>query len=324
MNPFIPPRLNRGDCIRIISPASPITDTHDLELGVRYLESEGFRVEIGTHALHKSGYLAGTDEQRLQDLMDAFDASHVKAIFCSRGGYGCMRLLDKLDYSRIKQHGKILLGYSDITALHLSIYRNTGLVTYVGPMVTSELCKSLDAYTETNLWRMLMEPHDGTFWEDEEAMYGSYRKLHRVEQLEEQPLPLLGGNLCLCSILAGTRFFPQQPAFYLALEEIEEPPYRMDRMLSQLVLTEKFNAIQGLLLGRITSERGKKTATGDDLEKNIKYKKYMDTIFYSDFFKSIPIIGELPFGHQMPMLTIPHGNLILYRKKETHFSFDFT
>src|SRR2546425_3499234 len=129
-----PPRLRRGDVIGLIAPASAPSDLRKVERAVRYLEKLGYRVKVGEHVGARHGYFAGTDEQRVADLNGMLNEPQVKAIFALRGGYGTPRLLPLVDYRAVRRRPKILVGYSDLTALQLALFRRTGLITFSGPM----------------------------------------------------------------------------------------------------------------------------------------------------------------------------------------------
>jgi len=129
-----PEKLKRSDVIGIISPSSPVSDKVKLDSGVSYFEKKGYRVKVGINAMKERGYLAGTDEERVQDIHNMFLDNEVKLIICLRGGYGASRLLDKIDYSIVKNNPKIFCGYSDITVLQNAFFMKTGLITFAGPM----------------------------------------------------------------------------------------------------------------------------------------------------------------------------------------------
>ena len=129
-----PPALKKGDRIGIVSPAGPV-DESDLQPGLEILKNSGFKVRLGSHVFDRDGYLAGNDDARLEDLHDMLQDDEIKAIFCTRGGYGTLRLLEKIHYDLITRKPKIIAGYSDITALLLAIHAKTGMITIHGPMV---------------------------------------------------------------------------------------------------------------------------------------------------------------------------------------------
>ena len=225
-----PKRLYPGDTIGVIAPASP----GDLELsmkGVEWLKQQGFRVELGKTAEQSLGYLAGSDADRAADINAMFLSSKIDGIFCLRGGYGTMRLLDLLDYDAIQSHPKVFVGYSDITALHTSIGQRTGLVTFHGPMVASDMGKGLSDYTWDSFYRALtiskpLGPilNPPIFLPPEFIVPGEVRG------------NLIGGNLSLIVSTLGTPYEIDTRGKILCLEEVGEVPYRIDRMLTQLSL----------------------------------------------------------------------------------------
>src|SRR6266404_8954602 len=139
--PIKPPRLSQGDTIGIVAPASAPIDVKAIDRSVKVLQRLGFKVKLGKHLRKKQGFLAGSDEERLGDLMSMFRDPEVKAILCVRGGYGTARLLPLLDYKVIRANPKIFVGYSDITSLHCAFLKKANLVTFHGPMLHSDFCK---------------------------------------------------------------------------------------------------------------------------------------------------------------------------------------
>ena len=223
-----PRKLNQGDVIGIVSPASSAQDSSILEKGIRYLEKNGYRVEIGKSVGRINGYLAGTDNERVDDLNQMFKNKNVKAIFCVRGGYGATRILDQVNYKLIRNNPKIFVGYSDITSLQMAIYKKSGLVTFAGPMITSDFADEIDPFTEEFFWKLIT----------------SKKKIGRISFPDLNKLPaihkgsaigrILGGNLAVFASLIGTPYFPELKDHILMLEDIDELPYRIDRMLNQL------------------------------------------------------------------------------------------
>jgi muramoyltetrapeptide carboxypeptidase len=288
----VPPRLRRGDCIGIVSPASPIDDVARIEHGVRYLESCGYRTMTGKHCGERTGYLAGTDEQRAEDLHAMFSDRHVKAILCVRGGYGSPRLLPLLRYDTIRKNPKIFVGYSDITALHLALLQRARLVTYHGPMLGVDLAGTVDPYAEESLWRMLtsptprlmIAPPGGTAV----ALNGGTRSGR-----------LIGGNLSLLVSLLGTPFMPALHRALLFLEEIGEEPYRVDRMFTQLRNAGVIRSAAGVILGQFTDcvprDPSKPSQSVDEIVRELARGV------------RAPFVTGLPFGHERRMMTIPVG-----------------
>src|SRR5881394_4667621 len=150
-----PPRLRRGEVIGLISPASTPWPAEKIEKGARYLEGLGYRVKLGEHVAARHGYFAGTDAERLNDLNAMLNDPQVNAVFAVRGGYGSPRLLPFVDYQAVRRQPKIIVGFSDITALQLALFRRTGLVTFSGPLPGVEFWRKPDPYTEEHFWRLL-------------------------------------------------------------------------------------------------------------------------------------------------------------------------
>ncbi len=290
--PLKPRKLKRGDLIGIVSPASPVADATRVEKGVRYLESLGYRVKVGRNVGKTFGYLAGTDAERAADLHEMFADPDVKAIVCVRGGYGTPRLLALLNYRLIARHPKIFVGFSDVTALQLAIWKKCRLITFHGPMAGVEMANAMDPFTEEMFWRCLT----------------SEKKLNAVP-LPEKPQVLspaaaatgrlLGGNLSLVLSLLGTPYQPDFTGALLFLEEVAEEPYRIDRMLTQLRNASVMSKVSGILFGRFTdcvpSDRTKPSFSVEEVLREVVQAL------------PIPVLAEVPFGHVPTKLTLPVG-----------------
>lgn len=289
-----PKRLKHGEVIGLISPASSPEDLSRIDRGVNYLEKLGYRVEVGKSVGLKEGYLAGSDKQRLDDLHDMFKRKEVKAIFCIRGGYGSGRLLDKIDYNLIKKNPKIFVGYSDITALQSAFYAKTGLVTFAGPMVAVDFHDEVSAFTEEVFWRTitsdkkigkLKNPRNEKFF-----MLSKGRSVGR----------LIGGNLTVLSSLIGTDYFPRMKDAILLLEDINEAPYRIDRMVNQLRLIKVFKQVKGVVLGHFV----------DCVEPDPTKSSFtLNEIIIEYFQKQIklPVVYNVKHGHIKDNITVPFG-----------------
>jgi muramoyltetrapeptide carboxypeptidase len=297
VNVLKPPRLKKHDVIGIVAPASAPSSTERIHKGIRYLEQLGYRVELGAHAKAVHGYLAGRDKDRAGDLNAMFADRRVKAIFAVRGGYGTPRLLEHIDYHTIKQHPKILVGYSDLTALQLAIFAKTRLVTISGPMLAVEMAEKMDAFTEEFFWRLLTSPHPiGRVSNPDDAPLKLLFSPLRNRQVEGR---LLGGNLSMIISVVGTRFQPSFRDQLLFLEELGEEPYRIDRMLTQLKLAGILRQVKALLLGSfidcVPTDKTKPTLSVDDVLTEV-----------SDGLK-IPVLSGLVYGHLPRKLTMPIG-----------------
>lgn len=288
-----PKKLQKGDTIGLISPASALNDPENLKKGIEYLEKLGYKVKVGTFANAKKGYLAGEDSQRLEDLHNMFADKNVNAIFCIRGGYGSGRLLDKVDYNLIRKNPKIFVGYSDITALQMAMLQKAGLVTFAGPMPGSTLQEGIDASTEEMFWKILTNnkkigklsnPHNEKFY---------------ILAKGRASGPMIGGNLCLVTSLMGTEYLPKFKDCVLMLEEIDEAPYRVDRMLNQLRLAGVFDEISGLILGRFIN-----CVEHDHSKKTLTINEVIDDYFGKAQF---PVMYNFIHGHVKESLTVPYG-----------------
>jgi muramoyltetrapeptide carboxypeptidase len=277
-----PRRLAGGDRVGVISPAGP-TNRSDLEPGLRLLSSSGFEVFLAPHVYDRKDYLAGDDEARLEDLHTMFRDPGVKAIFCARGGYGTLRLLNRIRYDWIKENPKIIAGYSDVTALLLAIYRMTGLITFHGTVVRE------------------LSQHNHRNWESLLRLLSMNKPLsiHLTEKTALLPGraegPLIGGNLSLICHLLGTRFLPSLEGCILFIEEKGEPLYRLDRMLTHLALAGQLNKLSGLIAGHFEG-------CGDI--PGI-HRLLMDML--SDL--CIPMATGLPVGHGSKNLALPLGTM---------------
>ncbi len=292
MKTLKPTRLAKGDVIGIISPASPIADTSKIQEGVRYLESLGYRTLVGRHAEAKKGYLAGTDKQRLADIHAMFRNRHVKAIFCVRGGYGSPRLLPSLDYALVRANPRILVGFSDVTAIHLALWHRCRLVTFSGPMVGVDMLGKMDPFTEENFWRVLSLPmRDLRISLDGETT----TVLHRGRGEGR----ILGGNLSLVAGLIGTPYIPEFRDSILFLEDVGEEPYRIDRMFTQLRNSGVLGSAKCLLAGQFTDCVAKQSIPGSQTIEEVLSE-------IAGHLK-VPFLANLPFGHQPAKLTIPIG-----------------
>ena len=273
-----PPRLKKGQVIGVVAPAGPVTPS-EIQPGIELLESFGYKVVSSPHLYHRQGYVAGDAISRLEDLHSMVDNGDVKAIFCARGGYGSLRLLEKINFDLIRMSPKIIMGYSDITALLLAIYQKAGLVTFHGAVV-KEFSKNRNRNLESVF-----------------DLVSSDRllKLKLTKGIALMPGKtkgiLLGGNLSLICHLIGTPFMPSLKGSILFIEEKAEPLYRIDRMMTHLRLSGVLDDLAGLVLG--TFQR-----CGDISSLN---QMVLDIL--SDL--NIPVVSGLPVGHGRENISLP-------------------
>lgn len=239
-----PPALKPGDTLAVLSPAGPTPiepgQPDPFETGRALLEAAGFRATLMPNARRKNLYLAGSDAERLEDLHTAFADPDIQGILCARGGYGCMRLLPHLDFELIKRHPKVLIGFSDVTALLLPLYQQTGLVGFYGPMLTSNLIHH-EPYSQAELLKQATGQAGYPYQVPNQDPYRCY-------QSGVAEAPLIGGNLSLLSALCGTPWQPQTAGHILFIEDWKEKYYSLDRQFQQLKLAGLLDHIAGLLL----------------------------------------------------------------------------
>jgi len=243
-----PPRLFPGAVIGLVAPGGYTTEA-GIAKAVRNIESLGCRVKLGANLRAVFGNYGGTVQQRLDDFHAMFLDPDVDAIWAIRGGAGCISLLSGLDYALIRAHPKILLGYSDITALHLAIYRQAGLVTFHGPVASS----TLSDYAREQILAVLADPQPATRipMSSANAYQGLTDPLYAVRTVHAGVATgvLMGGNLSMVSALAGTPYAADIAGALLFLEEVNEAPYRIDRWMTQLDLAGGLRHAAAVIVG---------------------------------------------------------------------------
>lgn len=241
MNAIKPKPLAPGCTIGIIAPASP-GDRETAEAGMAFLKARGFNIKLGKGVFASLGDIAGPDDLRAQDINTMFSDPEIDGIIALRGGYGAMRLLSLLDYTAIRNNPKVFVGYSDITALHLSIHQRTGLITFHGPMAASDFGKNPPDYTVEAFLRAVTCPQPL-------GLINTPPETSPVVISEGTAAgTLVGGNLSLISATLGTPYEIDTSGKILFLEDVSEAPYRIDRMLTQLKLSGKLDAAAGIVL----------------------------------------------------------------------------
>jgi len=293
-NRLVPGRLKRGDLIALVTPGSPVTE-EQLAGSVTKLEEMGFRTTWNDSVLSEYGYFAGTDKERAHELMEMFSRQEVNGIWCVRGGYGSIRILDLLDYDQIRENPKVFMGYSDITALLTSIYQESGLVTFHGPMGISDF----NRFSVKSIQNVFLEP-------EAEYKYPYKREKDTRDNPEFDRYTLtggraegvlIGGNISVLDSMIGTRFEPDFENKIVYLEEIEEKTYRVDKMVFHLLSGTNLKRAAGIVMG----------VFGDC---NINDKPALSLkVALDDLLKplGIPVSYGFPFGHIKRMITIPTG-----------------
>ncbi|MBU1638701.1 LD-carboxypeptidase [bacterium] len=292
---LLPRALPAKGLIGICSPAGPVKQDK-LERAVRRIERSGYRVKLAPNVFGKHGYLSASDEERLSDLHQLFLDPEVDAVFCSRGGYGTSRLLEKADATLIANSRKPFLGFSDTTALQWMIYAETGFVTYTGPLAV-EWDDLVSEAACDHAWRVLTQTETGNLF----AAFPS-ESPQRFELLKgrgELHGVLMPGNLAMITTLCGTPYLPDMQDKILFIEDISESPYRFDRMLFQLRNAGILKKLRGLIVGDFGWD-------GKEGEYEMQRQCLLDvTRGYS-----YPIMINLPYGHGRDRLTLPVGGSV--------------
>ncbi|BCB04343.1 S66 family peptidase [Bacillus sp. KH172YL63] len=311
---IIPARLQEGDIIGICSPSSPVAGhcPKRLNRGIEELKSLGFKVKTAPNTLKINEYMAGTVEERVDDLHGLFADEEVKAIITTIGGTCSHQLLEHLDYNFIRNHPKILLGYSDITALHLAIHRMTGMTTYLGPAVLPQYGEwgGLIPYTKEHIIRTLMEGEKVVYmpsashvmehlWWDEEDNRAREQLDNKGPQAVRAGMGegnIVAANVGTMLLLSATPYFPDLEGAILCIEDDpDETPSSIDRYLTQLRHMGIYGKINGLVIGRFHENVGFQDNQLGEMLKRV-------TEGYD-----IPIVTDMDFGHTDPMFILPNG-----------------
>lgn len=293
-----PSRLQAGDTIGIISPASAIFESEPYDIARESFEAMGLKVRFGKFAKERYGHLAGTDQERAEELMEMFRDEEIKGIIALRGGSGSARLLDKLDYNLIRSNPKVFIGYSDITALHLAIYEKTGLVTFHGPVAVS----TWNSFSYSHLRDLLFNAETLTYKNPSEKGDELAQTKNRIRTITPGTArgELLGGNLSVLTSIMGSEYFPKNwKNKILYLEEVGEKIYAVDRMMSQLKLGGVLDQISGFVFGKCTScEPGGSGYGSLTMEEVIDH--YIKPL-------GIPAFSGAMIGHIDDNITVPNG-----------------
>lgn len=290
-----PTPLKKGDKIGLIGPCSP-TPEERIEPSIKVMKELGFDVVIGESCTGCHGFLSGNDEMRANDINSMFEDKSIKGIFAIRGGYGSGRLLDMLDYEMIKKNPKVFAGYSDVTALHNVFNKNCKLITFHTPMPSTELYKGVDGYTMECLKKNIFSDEPlGTL----ENPYGQEIKSLVAGKAKGK---LVGGNLSLIVSSMGTPYEIDTKGKILFLEDVDESPYRIDRMLLQLKQCGKFKDSAGIILGAYTNCEAKRD------ENSLSLMEVFEELIKPE---NKPTIYNVACGHCMPTMSLPLGSKVM-------------
>ncbi|WP_298755184.1 LD-carboxypeptidase [uncultured Psychroserpens sp.] len=286
-----PPYLKAGDTIAIVAPSGILKNrNNEVEQAIALLKSWGLHVVVGKHVFSKDDHFAGTDDERCEDFQKALDDPKISAIWCARGGYGTVRILDKLDYTKFKEHPKWLIGYSDITALH-NQFHNEGFQSIHALMCVS-LTKDLEEIKET------IDTFKATIFGNpvNYTLEGS-----NYNKVGEASGPLVGGNLTMLHTMLGSKTSIDVSGKILFIEEIGEYKYHIDRMLQSLKRAGYFNNCKGVIVGDMSKLRKNTTLWGTSVEQLV-----IDALADYDF----PIAFNMPAGHEKDNRAMVLGKVI--------------
>lgn len=282
--------LKKGDTVGIISPASP-PHKENLKRSLSFLEKNGLSYRFGKHAQDEYGYLAGKDEDRAADVNSMFADESIQAIICACGGFGTARMASLLDYELIKKNPKILWGYSDITFLHTAIRQNTGLVTFHGPMLSSDFGEEKGVLPLTESY--FQQLFDGSSITYDESI--SPLEIMREGEADGE---LTGGNLSLLASSLGTPFEIDTAGKLLLIEDIDEEPYAIDRMLNQLYSAGKLTEAAGIVVADFHNCVPQKRKRSIPLDEVLEHYVALS---------GKPAMKGFKIGHCSPNIAVPLG-----------------
>ena len=282
-----PPFLKLGDTIMVVAPAGYLNDSTDLDAGIELAKSWGVSVVLGKHIFDKYNHFAGKDEDRLSDIQEAIDRKDIQAIWCSKGGYGTVRILDQIDFSEFKKHPKWLIGFSDITALHAHIH-NLGVETIHATMPGG--IKSASAEAKLSLQKSLF----GVSY-TVEIPSNPLNKQGKAEAV------LIGGNLSMIVSMIGSKSQYKTSGKILFLEDLSEDLYRLDRMMYSLKRSGALKNLKGIIVGDFSYKIDQNTKFGGTHREIIlnAVKEY-----------NYPVIFDLPAGHIRDNRTLIFGGKV--------------
>ncbi|HRP01054.1 MAG TPA: LD-carboxypeptidase [Candidatus Kapabacteria bacterium] len=293
-------RIKRGSKVALIAPASNTPNPDDLNKAIEVLNHYELRYEIAASINSSDGYKTKNPIERANDFNTMFANDEIEAIFCVRGGYGSAQILNLIDYDLIKSKPKILLGYSDITALHSAIFKQTGLITFHGPVMLSKFTD----YTISNFDNIFFNDSRNIILKNPSNKIG-FREQYLTRTINSGKVQgrLIGGNLSLISSLIGSKYQPDFTNKIVYLEDVGEAPYRIDRMLLQLQMAGMLDNIKGFVWGKCEECTAGSTQSTWDLSLGEVLDYYIKPL-------NIPSFTDLMIGHTADQLTLPNGCMV--------------
>jgi muramoyltetrapeptide carboxypeptidase len=286
---ILPKRLKHGDTIGVCAPAGCIKDASEIDDFTLVLKGLGFKVKIGNNVPNQYGYFSADDESRAKEFMDFVIDPNVHGIFTIRGGWGCARILDYLDFEAIKDNPKVIMGFSDFTTLLNAISSKTGLVTFHGPGGNSSWNEYTVGYIKNLIYKGEVVKYNNVPGIDSEIVtYSSGKATGK----------LYGGNLSVLCNLIGSNYLPDWKDKILVLEDVKEEPYRIDRMLTQLVLSGIIGDVNGIVLGNF------RKCFAEEPDRSFT----LEEVFHHHFATlDIPVYYGAQIGHTKNKFTVPIG-----------------
>lgn len=292
---IFPPKLIKGSRVALIAPAS-YANEEKIQKAVENLESLDLVVEEGKYLREENGFIGGTDGQRVEEIHTMFRRKDIDGIWCVRGGYGTTRIQSMLDYDLIRSHPKIFVGYSDITALHQAFYTQAGLVSFHGPVGSSDFTPySLESIRAA----LFGERYQYTVSPAEQAMEGE--EVFQILHSGRATGPLLGGNLTLLTAMCGTAYLPDLTGKIVFIEDIGEDSYRIDRMLVQLIEAVHLKQAAGLIFGNFTNCNPEEGSTDQTVQ---------EVIHHHFSALDIPVVTGYSIGHISQNATLAVGMMV--------------
>lgn len=291
--------LKPGDRVGLICPAGIINEER-IARAIANMQSLGLEPVLGKNILNQSGYLAGKDQERLYDLMSMYKDQSIQAVWCIRGGYGCTRLLPHIDFDIIRSNPKPILGYSDVTAFHHSFTLKAGIPAFHSPVASSEF----SPYTLENLKKVILGSPGQTIEivpsTENDQLYLEGKSLYERYVIQNGVASgrLWGGNLSLLSAMCGTEYLKVKKDILLYIEDIDEAPYRIDRMLTQLFQSIPMDKVKGIVLG---------VSEGCEKKENAQSYTLKEVLMERVGRLGIPAAYGFSFGHITHQFTIPVG-----------------
>jgi muramoyltetrapeptide carboxypeptidase len=292
-----PPALPERATIAVVAPSGPARARSEIEQGTAYFEQRGHRVVLGPHVRRVHGYLAGTDAERAADLQWALSEPGIDMVLCLTGGYGAARLYRHIDWEALGEP-RIVVGYSDITALHLALAKHAGWITFYGPMLLRFTRKQdkLTELTEDSFHRALRAEPLGRVPADPDDPYVLTVGAGAAEA------PIVGGCLTLVAASLGTPYEIETDGCIVLLEDLDEDPYKIDTHLNHLLLAGKLDKAAGLVFGTDVNLRAQTLPA--KVTSSLSIEEILDELVAP---LGIPAIANVPVGHGKHMVTVPLG-----------------